>query len=217
MRPAARLKLSGEPRHLVVALDLHARGEVAGAERFDSGLQALQPPGQTAHHGIGADPDGERDQREREEQGEARMAAVVRDARDQQSAVGQMDRPARGGGPRQGRSQRPRSRPGSGAGKGSPTAASSVRSGANSDTSASRLAASRTSAACCSALGAHAGGSTFCASAPATSNACSAGTGGPELAPEDARREREGGQAREHREIDAQVELAHQSCCRANT
>ena len=46
----------GEPRHLVAALDLDARRQVAGAERLDAGLQALQPARQPAHHRIGAEP-----------------------------------------------------------------------------------------------------------------------------------------------------------------
>src|SRR5438132_204991 len=38
-----------------------------------------------------------------------------------------------------------------------------------------------------------------------------------ELAPEEARHERERRQTREHREIHTQIESSHQSCCRANT
>ena len=54
MRAAARLKLVGQPRDLVLALDLDARRQIAGAERLDAGLQALQPPRQAAHDRIGA-------------------------------------------------------------------------------------------------------------------------------------------------------------------
>ena len=67
------------------------------------------------------------------------------------------------------RSQPPRSRSGSGEGRGWPTAASGRRSGAKRATSARRLAASRSSAACCSAAGASAGGSTFPARTAAAS------------------------------------------------
>ena len=62
----------GEPRHLVAALDLDARREVAGAERLDAGLQPLEPARQAAHHRIGADADRQRDgaeQRDREADG----------------------------------------------------------------------------------------------------------------------------------------------------
>ena len=85
----------GEPPHLVVPLHLHAGRQVSGAERFDSRLKAFQPSGQTAHHRIGANSDGERDQREHEEQAHAWMPVVVPDARDQHAAVGQTEGPAR--------------------------------------------------------------------------------------------------------------------------
>ena len=48
-------------RDLVAALDLHARAEVV-AELLDAGLQALEAAAEPAHHGIGADGDGQRHQ-----------------------------------------------------------------------------------------------------------------------------------------------------------
>ena len=53
----------GEPRHLVPALDLDARREIAGAERLDARLQPLQPPREAAHDRIGAERHRERDAR----------------------------------------------------------------------------------------------------------------------------------------------------------
>ncbi len=69
MRSAARLKLAGEPRHLVPALDRHpgARGRPRRAPRRR--LQPLEPPRQAPDHRIGADADGEREQHEGEEEG----------------------------------------------------------------------------------------------------------------------------------------------------
>ena len=64
MRSAERLKLCGQRRDLVAALDLDARAEIAAAELLDAGLQPLEPPAEAAHHRIGADRDGEREQRE---------------------------------------------------------------------------------------------------------------------------------------------------------
>ncbi len=66
----------GEPRHLVTALDLHARGQIARTERLDAGLQPFQPSRQAAHDRIGADGHQKRDPTE--EQDQARSGRLTR-------------------------------------------------------------------------------------------------------------------------------------------
>ena len=68
----------GELRHLVVSLDLDARRKLAGTQRFDSRLQALQARSQPPHHRIGADTDRERKKRQYEEQPVRRMPVTAR-------------------------------------------------------------------------------------------------------------------------------------------
>ena len=63
-----------QPRHLVLALDLHARGEIAGAELLDAGLQSLQPAREPADQRIGADRHRQRDRPEKAD--DARTAAA---------------------------------------------------------------------------------------------------------------------------------------------
>src|SRR5262249_20761009 len=46
---------------LVTALDLDARGEIAGAKRFDAALQPLEPSREPSHDGASADGDHQRD------------------------------------------------------------------------------------------------------------------------------------------------------------
>src|SRR5262249_52590790 len=46
---------------LVAALDLDARGEIAGAKRFDAALQPLEPPREPPHNRASADGDHQRD------------------------------------------------------------------------------------------------------------------------------------------------------------
>ena len=46
-----------ERGHFVLALDRHARRQVALAQPFDAGLEALQPAGEAPGHRIGADGD----------------------------------------------------------------------------------------------------------------------------------------------------------------
>ena len=43
-----------EPRHLIAPLNLYPGREIAPAESFDAGGQALQPPGQAADDRLGA-------------------------------------------------------------------------------------------------------------------------------------------------------------------
>ena len=66
MRPAARLKLSASRATSSRPLTVDARGEIAGAERLDAGLQPLEPARQPAHHRIGADRHRERDRAEKQ-------------------------------------------------------------------------------------------------------------------------------------------------------
>ena len=70
----------GEPRDLVAALDLDARLEIAGAEQFDTRLQALQPARDAARDRKGGERDGERDRAKKCHQREARtlIAAAAR-------------------------------------------------------------------------------------------------------------------------------------------
>src|SRR5439155_23416829 len=92
--PGVTVEALGEPRHLVSAFDLYARGKLAGAQRFDARLQALQARGQPAHDRVGADSDREREQREREEKPVRHMRVTARRARLDPPAVGQAYRPS---------------------------------------------------------------------------------------------------------------------------
>jgi len=162
----SRLKLSAKLRHLVVSLDPDARGKLAAPSDSTPACRPLQARSQPPHHRVRADTDRERKQREHEEQSVRRVPVTARRARGQPPAVGQAYRPRRAA---------PAVDPAAalaaclGCGSGAPTAASGERSGAKSATSARRLAASFSSAACCSVLGAASGGNAFCASVAATS------------------------------------------------
>ena len=95
MRAAERLKASASARDLVAAFDLDAGGEIAGAERLDAGLQALQPARQPAHHRIGADRDRERDAAQQEQKPDERRAVARRRAHHEPAAVRQVHGPGR--------------------------------------------------------------------------------------------------------------------------
>ena len=68
------IEARGEASDLVPALDLDPGGKIAGAEGLDPCLQALEPPGEAAGHGIGRDADGERHDGEQKDQREQRVA-----------------------------------------------------------------------------------------------------------------------------------------------
>ena len=91
----------GEARHLVAALDLDARGELAGAERLDAGLQPLEPARQAAHHRIGADRDRERDAAEKQHQPDGRIGVADRRPRHDPAPVRQVEAPGRTARPHQ--------------------------------------------------------------------------------------------------------------------
>ena len=80
----------GQGRHLVAALDLDARAEIAAAQLLDAGLQPLEPPAEPAHHGVGADRDGQRHQRQERRDPEGRARPLAHLARDQPAPVGQL-------------------------------------------------------------------------------------------------------------------------------
>ena len=92
-RPVETLRQGGD---LVAALDLHARAEVV-AELLDTGLQPLEPPAEPAHHGISADRDGERHQRQKGSDPEGRIGALAHLAGDQPATVGQQQGEVRSG------------------------------------------------------------------------------------------------------------------------
>jgi hypothetical protein len=205
----------GQARHLVAALDLDPRRQVAAAERLDARLQVLQPPREPPHHGIGAHADAEREHGQGEEQSPGRMAPGARHARHQPAAVGQLQAPGR----------RARVPP-------QPATFAALRARRRQRTAdpglrrivgaeqrhvgmqPGRQALERGLLRGERRLGrrqrvlrqhrGHLGGRPH-----------DAGVG--ELAPQEARGEREHREARDHRQVDAQIEPAHQSCALANT
>ena len=85
----------GEPRHIVPAFDFHPDAQLAGRERLDALLQPLQPARQAPHHRVGADPDRDREHRQREEQAERRVPRAAVEPRRQPAAVVELHRPCR--------------------------------------------------------------------------------------------------------------------------
>ncbi len=81
----------GQPRHFIAAFHCDACREVAGAERFDTTLQALQTPGDLPHDGKGADTDRQREHHQHDMEYESSVSVPDRHARGQPSAVGQSD------------------------------------------------------------------------------------------------------------------------------
>ena len=145
----------GHPRDLVTALDLDARRQIAGAERLDAGLQALEPARQPAHHRIGADRDRERNAAQHEQKPDERRAVARRRAHDEPAAVRQMHgpgRPLRSVNPSAGVAQRPRQRRSGGGDK-------LARRIEQCDVGLAAALAMRSTAACCAARGASAAGS----------------------------------------------------------
>ncbi len=84
-----------EARHLVLALDLDARLEIAGTQLIDACLQSFQPAGEAAHQGIGAHRHGERDGAQEGDEPQNRVPRPPRRARHQPALVGQPDGPGR--------------------------------------------------------------------------------------------------------------------------
>jgi hypothetical protein len=83
-----------QPRHLVAALHLDARREIALPELLHTRLQPLESSGQAPHDRIGKDRDDECDRAEREDDAKRRVAVMpARRARDEPAAVGKRDRP----------------------------------------------------------------------------------------------------------------------------
>ena len=153
-----------EAGDLVAAFDLHARRQRSGAERFDAGLQALQPARQPAHDRIGAERDHQRDRAEEENQPDQRIAERAA-ARAPRSSV----RPEAAGSSadRRDRAASRRARTAAAA------AGQTPRSGANwnrtmRDRSAACAPGARSSS-CCAAAPSSGGGRMAAASSPATS------------------------------------------------
>ena len=160
----------GQCRHLVAALDLHARAEIAAAQLLDAGLQPLEPPAEPAHHRIGADRDGERQQHQERRDPEDRARPLAHLARDQPAAVGQLQgevRAARAAPPAGARAARHRSA----AAAGRPWRSWRRRGGRGRDRSAACGAARRAPSGR-SASGASASGSRAPVSSAATSRYC---------------------------------------------
>ena len=88
-----------QPRHLIAAFDLGARGEIASAERIDRRLQPLDPPRQPAHHRKGGERDRERDRAKKQHHAERGMAARNMRTHEQPTLVGHLDSPDRAGRP----------------------------------------------------------------------------------------------------------------------
>ena len=68
------VEAAGQRRDLVLALDLHPRGEIACAQCLDPALQPFQPSRQAAGEGIGADGDGDGEEGEGGEETDRRPA-----------------------------------------------------------------------------------------------------------------------------------------------
>ena len=88
--PGRAVEALGQRRHLVAALDLHARAEIAAAQLVDAGLQPLEAAAEPAHHGIGADGDGRREQCEKARDPQRRARPFAHLAGDQPAPVGQL-------------------------------------------------------------------------------------------------------------------------------
>ena len=89
MRWAERLKLSASAATSSLALDLDPGAEIV-AEPFDAGLQPLQPAAEPAHHGVGADRDGERHQHQERRDPERRTGPFAHLAGEQPAPVRQL-------------------------------------------------------------------------------------------------------------------------------
>ena len=85
----------GQGRDLVASLDRDASAEIAAAQLLDTVFQPLEPATETAHHGIGADGDGRRHQREESDDPEGLARPLVHLARHQPAPVGQLQREVR--------------------------------------------------------------------------------------------------------------------------
>ncbi len=88
--PGGAIEALGKTRHFVAAFHGDTGREIAGAERFDSALQALQASGDLPHDGEGCDSDGEREQGECAMEHEPWVRVPDGYARGQPAAVGQM-------------------------------------------------------------------------------------------------------------------------------
>ena len=162
-----------QPRDLVTAFDLDAGREIAGAERLDAGLQALEPARQPAHHRIGADRDRERNAAQQQQQPDERRAVARRRPHHEPAAVRQLHAPGR---PLRASVASIRCCRRRGRGNAVPVDATSSRAASNSATSArSRVPRRSTAACCCRTCGAFAAGNSTATSSPAISNACAAG------------------------------------------
>src|SRR6202163_4974765 len=89
--PGGTIEALGQPRYFVAAFDGHAGREIAGAERFDSALQAFRASGDLPHDGEGCDSDGEREQSERAMEQEPRVWVPDGYACRQPPAIGEMN------------------------------------------------------------------------------------------------------------------------------
>ncbi len=93
MRRRRAVEARRERRDLVLALDLHARREVAFAELVDAGFQPLQPAREPPRQRPGADRDRDRDQAKRDEQPWAGTPRPAQHAGHEKAAVAQREQP----------------------------------------------------------------------------------------------------------------------------